>query len=147
MSFGLSLNGVTQATMKVYFDSFLSSASNTGLNNLLASWDSPPGPHEEGYEAYSDAFQRFVYSRTVEVPKLKAAHAKHFDDRAKDVFMKKHYLKDAADLQLGQAAGLKLMPFQVDGFNWLCSNWWNHQQCILADEMGLVRIPYCIIQQ
>ncbi|KAK7680574.1 hypothetical protein QCA50_016356 [Cerrena zonata] len=29
------------------------------------------------------------------------------------------------------------MPFQVDGVNWLCNNWWNLQHCILADEMGL----------
>ena len=64
-------------------------------------------------------------------------------------------LKDAADLDLGQPQHLKLMPFQVcykafthghtllfivqvDGFNWLCNNWWNRQHCILADEMGLV---------
>lgn len=85
-----------------------------------------------------------MFSRTVEVPKLSAAHAKQFDERIKGASLKKHHLKDAADLQLGQAAGLKLMPFQVEGFNWLCNNWWNHQQCILADEMGLVRIPSCI---
>jgi SNF2 family DNA or RNA helicase len=26
----------------------------------------------------------------------------------------------------------------MDGFDWLCDNWWNLQPCILADEMGLV---------
>lgn len=26
----------------------------------------------------------------------------------------------------------------MDGFDWLCDNWWNMQPCILADEMGLV---------
>ena len=39
---------------------------------------------------------------------------------------------------LGQNAQLKLMPFQVDGVNWLCHNWNKAQNCILADEMGLV---------
>ncbi|KAF9447799.1 hypothetical protein P691DRAFT_801793 [Macrolepiota fuliginosa MF-IS2] len=102
-----------------------------------ASWDSPPRPGEKDYEAFVKAFERYVFSRTVEIPKLSAAHIKQFDNRPTDDFRKKHLLKDAADLQLGQAAGLKLMPFQVDGFNWLCNNWWNHQQCILADEMGL----------
>jgi hypothetical protein len=32
------------------------------------------------------------------------------------------------------------ITFQVDGFNWLCNNWWNLQHCILADEMGLVSL-------
>lgn len=34
---------------------------------------------------------------------------------------------------------------QVDGFNWLCDNWWNKQPCILADEMGLVGIFLTLI--
>lgn len=105
-----------------------------------ASWDSPPELGEKGYDAFTNAFERYVFSRTVEVPKLSKAHAKQFDNRVKDEYRKKYLLKDAADLQLGQAPGLKLMPFQVDGFNWLCNNWWNHQHCILADEMGLVSI-------
>ncbi|KAJ3555472.1 hypothetical protein NP233_g12200 [Leucocoprinus birnbaumii] len=101
------------------------------------SWDSPPQPGEKGYDAFKSAFERFVFSRSVEIPKLSTAHWKQFDDRAKGEYRKKYALKDAADLQLGQAPGLKLMDFQVEGFNWLCDNWWNHQQCILADEMGL----------
>ena len=40
--------------------------------------------------------------------------------------------------ELGQSAQLKLMPFQVEGVNWLCHNWNKSQNCILADEMGLV---------
>lgn len=112
------------------------------LTHLIsASWDSPPQQGEKGYEAYLNAFERFVLSREVEIPKLSKAHLKQFDDRAHDEFRKKYMLKDPADLQLGQAPNLKLMPFQVDGFNWLCNNWWNHQQCILADEMGLVSTP------
>ncbi|KAF5352561.1 hypothetical protein D9756_006063 [Leucocoprinus leucothites] len=102
-----------------------------------ASWDSLPRPGEKGYDAYKRAFERYVFSRNVEIPKLSAAHIKRFDNRTKDEYRKKHALDDAADLQLGQAPGLKLMPFQVTGFNWLCDNWWNHQPCILADEMGL----------
>ncbi len=43
---------------------------------------------------------------------------------------------------LGQDPQLKLMPFQVDGVNWLCHNWNIDQNCILADEMGLVRISF-----
>src|SRR5690242_16395286 len=94
------------------------------LTPRLASWDSPPRQGEKGYDAFVNAFQRFVFSRTVEIPKLSKAHLKQFDDRVKDEFRKKYMLKDPSDLQLGQAPTLKLMPFQVDGFNWLCNNWW-----------------------
>ena len=54
--------------------------------------------------------------------------------------MKQKFTVDAQP-DLGQNAQLKLMPFQVDGVNWLCHNWNKAQNCILADEMGLVRLP------
>uniref|UniRef100_A0A0W0FGI3 Putative SNF2 family DNA-dependent ATPase n=1 Tax=Moniliophthora roreri TaxID=221103 RepID=A0A0W0FGI3_MONRR len=57
--------------------------------------------------------------------------------RRKDDFFRHHKLNNAEDLDLGQDPKLKLMDFQVQGFNWLCDNWWNCQPCILADEMGL----------
>jgi hypothetical protein len=105
---------------------------------MTATWDSPPRSGEKGYEAFKKAFERYVFSRTVTIPKLSAAHAKSFDNRVKDDFRKRYALKDAVNLQLGQPSQFKLLPFQVTGFNWLCDNWWNHQPCILADEMGLV---------
>ncbi|EDR15764.1 SNF2 family DNA-dependent ATPase [Laccaria bicolor S238N-H82] len=101
-----------------------------------ATWDTPPRAHETGYDSFVVAFNRFVDSRSVVVPKLNRTHTKDFDAREKGGY-KKHILKDASDLDLGQDPRLKLMPFQVDGFNWLCNNWWNLQHCILADDMGL----------
>ncbi|KAF8973574.1 hypothetical protein BDZ97DRAFT_1690769 [Flammula alnicola] len=102
-----------------------------------ASWDSPPKRGEPGYGAFKVAFDRFVDSRSVFIPKRDKSYWEVFDKRTQDEYRKKHLLKHASDLELGQAPNLKLMPFQVDGFNWLCNNWWNHQHCILADEMGL----------
>ncbi|KAJ6627101.1 SNF2 family N-terminal domain-containing protein [Mycena sp. CBHHK59/15] len=101
-----------------------------------ASWDSPPRSSEPGYAAFKTALQRFIASREVKIPVREGAKASKFDDRVKEGYAK-HRLKDASDLKLGQDPVLKLMDFQVDGFNWLCDNWWNHQHCILADEMGL----------
>lgn len=63
---------------------------------------------------------------------------------------------ESGDYDIGQSNTFKLMDFQVrfvsihisvpcpdecqmNGVNWLCRNWFKHQQCILADEMGLVR--------
>ncbi|KAF9479710.1 hypothetical protein BDN70DRAFT_878461 [Pholiota conissans] len=108
-----------------------------GLNYDEATWDTPPRPGELGYAAFKSAFGRFIDGQTVFVPKQTKAYWETFDNRKKDEYRKRHLLKEASDLELGQAPGLKLMPFQVDGFNWLCNNWWNHQHCILADEMGL----------
>ncbi|KAG6818079.1 hypothetical protein H0H87_009234 [Tephrocybe sp. NHM501043] len=102
-----------------------------------ATWDSPPRPHDSSYVAFESALQRYVYSRTVVIPKHSADYCKKFDNRDKNEYRTRHVLKDAADLDIGQDRELKLMPFQVDGFNWLCNNWWTHQPCILADEMGL----------
>ncbi|PPQ64493.1 hypothetical protein CVT26_002032 [Gymnopilus dilepis] len=101
-----------------------------------ATWDAPPRPNEPGYAAFKRAFDRFIDSREVLIPKQSTKYWEVFDDRKKDDY-RKFMLKSASDLDLGQDSKFKLMPFQVDGFNWLCSNWWNHQHCILADEMGL----------
>ncbi|KAF8913030.1 SNF2 family N-terminal domain-containing protein, partial [Gymnopilus junonius] len=101
-----------------------------------ATWDAPPRPNEPDYSFFQRAFNRFIDSREVLVPKKSTKYWDAFDDRKKDDY-RKFLLKSASDLDLGQDPKYKLMPFQVDGFNWLCNNWWNHQHCILADEMGL----------
>ena len=60
-------------------------------------------------------------------------------DIPKDVFMRRFAYTQDVQPKLGQDdAKFSLMPFQVDGVNWLCNNWFNRQHCILADEMGLV---------
>ncbi|KAI0048335.1 hypothetical protein FA95DRAFT_1517538 [Auriscalpium vulgare] len=98
-----------------------------------ATWDSPPRPEEPGYSAFQLAFERLIVSRSVVVP----TKSKVNQNRAQGGF-RKHRLKTEEDQPaLGQKENLKLMPFQVEGFNWLCSNWWDRQPCILADEMGL----------
>ncbi|KIY45795.1 hypothetical protein FISHEDRAFT_9154, partial [Fistulina hepatica ATCC 64428] len=102
-----------------------------------ATWDSPPRSGESGYNAFKRAFSRYIDSLDVHVKKMDPARARAFDNRPADEYIRKFMLKDAADLDLGQGPDRKLMPFQVDGFNWLCNNWWTRQPCILADEMGL----------
>ncbi|KAG7099004.1 hypothetical protein E1B28_000889 [Marasmius oreades] len=100
--------------------------------------DSPPRLGDETYDAFREAMRRYIASRNVEILKPKIFDEGPYGDRRqKDGFRRQHTLKNPEDLDLGQAANLKLMPFQVDGFNWLCDNWWNRQPCILADEMGL----------
>ncbi|KAF8640689.1 hypothetical protein AX17_000345 [Amanita inopinata Kibby_2008] len=107
------------------------------LNYDEATWDSPPRPSEPGYDAFVNAFEQYVKSRRVRIPKYTASDLRQLEDRPRDGYRHHHLLRNATDLQLGQKSDLKLLPFQVDGFNWLCNNWWNQQPCILADEMGL----------
>ncbi|TCD65653.1 hypothetical protein EIP91_002326 [Steccherinum ochraceum] len=102
-----------------------------------ATWDSPPRPTDMAFASFKRAFGRFIQSREVTVP----VRGRKFID----ILQTRHSMPAPRELiysnddlpQLGQADGLKLMPFQVDGVNWLCSNWWKLQPSILADEMGL----------
>ncbi|KAF8560206.1 hypothetical protein OG21DRAFT_38190 [Imleria badia] len=102
-----------------------------------ATWDSPPRRGGRGYGAYERAFRHFVDSREVfvkktrkEIDKMEARAENGYGD-----FALKRDLDEQPDL--GQSNQLKLMKFQIDGYNWLCDNWWNQQSSILADEMGL----------
>ncbi|KAH9049552.1 SNF2 family N-terminal domain-containing protein [Lactarius hengduanensis] len=102
-----------------------------------ASWDSPPRPGEPGHSAFKVAFGCFLESRKVHIKLRNKKQIEAFENRPKNEYRQRHALKEGGQLNLGQQSHLKLMPFQVDGFNWLCDNWWNHQPSILADEMGL----------
>jgi hypothetical protein len=82
------------------------------LISFAATWDTPPKLGETGYEAFKVAFERFIDSQAVVLPKRDKAFWKVFDDRHKGGY-RKHLLKDASDLNLGQPSNLKLMPFQV----------------------------------
>ncbi|KAJ8083792.1 hypothetical protein PM082_002558 [Marasmius tenuissimus] len=101
--------------------------------------DSPPRPEDETYGVFRRAMLRYIAARQVELQKPSQFDKSPYGklNRKRDGFRSHYALKDAEDLDLGQDSKLKLMPFQVDGFNWLCDNWWNNQPCILADEMGL----------
>lgn len=108
-----------------------------GLGYEESTWESPPRKGDPGWSAFETAFERFLAARDVVVPVLSRDDQKTFDARPKNGFMRNYRFTPENQPDLGQAPGLKLMPFQVDGVNWLCNNWWNLQHCILADEMGL----------
>ncbi|TFY59851.1 hypothetical protein EVJ58_g5524 [Rhodofomes roseus] len=103
-----------------------------------ASWDSPPRPGSASYTAFDTAFERYLRARSVTVPLKNRKEEDLFDNtRPKNAWRKKYAFTPEQQPENGQESQFKLMPFQVDGVNWLCDNWWNHQNCILADEMGL----------
>ncbi|TFY68138.1 hypothetical protein EVG20_g3685 [Dentipellis fragilis] len=103
-----------------------------------ATWDSPPRKGEPGYSAFEAAFERLVASQHVNITKRSKSEYRVFDERRKGGYRSKALDRDEQEQpKLGQSDQLKLMDFQIDGYNWLCGNWWDHQPCILADEMGL----------
>ncbi|KAH8835703.1 SNF2 family DNA-dependent ATPase [Flagelloscypha sp. PMI_526] len=101
-----------------------------------ATWDSALKPTDPAYPSFQNALKRYRASLRVTVPKRNKREQEYFESRKKGEYFRIR-LQDAKDLELGQDEKYRLMDFQVDGFNWLCNNWWNHQPSILADEMGL----------
>ncbi|KAI0654200.1 SNF2 family N-terminal domain-containing protein [Cubamyces menziesii] len=99
-----------------------------------ASWDAPPRSSDAGYAAYCNAFKRFLFARSVTVP---IRNNKQAVTKGGVSWLLRQKFTEESQPQLGQGPQFKLMPFQVDGVNWLCHNWNISQNCILADEMGL----------
>jgi len=87
--------------------------ASTASNQKIATWDAPPRPEDEkNYKAFETAFNRYVDSQSVVIPKNNKKYWDTFDNRNKDDY-RKHALKDASNLDLGQDPSLKLMQFQV----------------------------------
>ncbi|RPD57040.1 hypothetical protein L227DRAFT_552450 [Lentinus tigrinus ALCF2SS1-6] len=99
-----------------------------------ASWDSPPRSDDVGYVAYERAFGRFIYGRSVTVP---TRGRKEPVPKSGSRWTQREAFTVDNQPMLGQSDQLKLMPFQIEGVNWLVHNWHKDQNCILADEMGL----------
>lgn len=84
--------------------------------------------------------ERFIAARKVQVPLLSSKEITAYAKLPHGIYRHKYSLKNDPQPQLGPSDQFQLMPFQVEGVDWLCDNWWNRQHCILADEMGLVRV-------
>ncbi|KAF8707907.1 Class II histone deacetylase complex subunits 2 and 3, partial [Rhizoctonia solani] len=97
-------------------------------------WDSPPKIPSLEWDSYKRAVSQYLFAHGVQVVRLTKAEEKQRDNRPhRDL---SHW--SGTDLQPKlEDESLKLMPFQVQGLQWLYGNWWNLQPSILADDMGL----------
>ncbi|CAE6425416.1 unnamed protein product [Rhizoctonia solani] len=97
-------------------------------------WDSPPKEGSLEWDSYKRAVSQYLFAQSVQVVKLTKKEEEKRDNRPhRDL---SHW--SGADLQPKlEDESLKLMPFQVQGVQWLYGNWWNLQPSILADDMGL----------
>lgn len=95
-----------------------------------ACYDTPPSKDSPLYPAYRKALQRYLAGRQVKIPILSQTAARQRDEEAR-------LMKDPPEGQPDCVRGGKLMPFQIEGLQWLIYKYYHRQSCILADDMGL----------
>ncbi|KAL2157372.1 hypothetical protein VTH06DRAFT_6190 [Thermothelomyces fergusii] len=104
-----------------------------GLGYDDAVWDTPPAPDAGPvYDAFCEAYREFLNGRHFQSEPWKNMAARIEDFRRRDF---------CADIEVKQQPGGlrrgKLMPYQLDGLNWMLYNFREERSVILADEMGL----------
>ncbi|GMK53689.1 hypothetical protein CspeluHIS016_0102750 [Cutaneotrichosporon spelunceum] len=92
--------------------------------------DTPPPVDSPLYSAYKQALGRYLDARLVTVPVLTSAQCKERDEMAMR-------FGDPPKEQPNWVVGGTLMPFQVEGFQWLLYKHFRREGCIPADDMGL----------
>ncbi|KAL8279021.1 hypothetical protein RQP46_008690 [Phenoliferia psychrophenolica] len=98
-----------------------------------STWEAPPGKNDPGYDAFVKAYGRFL---TASHPSMRVPNPtpKQFLELDKP---RNHKKFQAIATQPSYIEGGKLMPFQLEGVNFMYYQWWKRTGCILADEMGL----------
>lgn len=124
-----------------YFDSLVFQSLTQrcrwiGLAYSDSTHEEPPKIGEEGYEKFLDAYNQFIAAshRDMRVPNLTKAQTL--------IANKPRPIKSFTPLlnQPEHVSGGTLMPFQLEGVNFMKHRWWTRNGCILADEM--VRIDF-----
>ncbi|WVR06458.1 hypothetical protein IAU60_003489 [Kwoniella sp. DSM 27419] len=95
-----------------------------------STWDTPPPATSSLYPAFKRALARFLQARRVDIPVLSPAQARERDLNAEKAYVPP---KEQPDCVVGGT----LMPFQMEGFQWLLYKHFRRESCILADDMGL----------
>lgn len=95
-----------------------------------ASHDTPPAPDSALYPAFKTALKRYLIGRQVTIPILSKSACQRRDEEAAR-------MNDPPEEQPECVKGGKLMPFQLEGLQWLIYKYFHRQSCILADDMGL----------
>lgn len=105
-----------------------------GLSYEEAVWDEPP-PRDSGalWNAFYDAYDEYLNGIYFPEANDKSMRERVSHYRSLD-FQKDCELKTQPP---GLRKGRSLMPYQLEGINWLLYNFHQQQNVILADEMGL----------
>ncbi|OWZ62862.1 hypothetical protein AYX15_05060 [Cryptococcus neoformans] len=95
-----------------------------------ACWDTPPPSSSPLYAAYKHGLSRYLAARHITIPVLTPTQIRARDNDPARGFVPPQEQPDCI-------AGGKLMPFQMEGFQWLLHKHFKRESCILADDMGL----------
>ncbi|CZT41245.1 related to CHD1-transcriptional regulator [Rhynchosporium secalis] len=104
-----------------------------GLGYEEAVWEEPPGPKDGArWSDFVAAYNEYVVGKYLKQPAAAIMKARADTFRSLN-FEKEVELKD----QPSALTGGKMMPYQMEGLNWLLYNFHQKKNVILADEMGL----------
>ncbi|WWC96240.1 hypothetical protein V866_003107 [Kwoniella sp. B9012] len=95
-----------------------------------STWDTPPPTDSPLYPAFKHALARYLRSRKIEIPVLTPDQVRMRDTNAEGLYVPPTNQPDCI-------VGGQLMPFQMEGFQWLLYKHFRRESCILADDMGL----------
>lgn len=95
-----------------------------------ACWDTPPPSSSPLYTAYKHGLSKYLAARHITIPVLTPAQIRARDNDPARGFVPPQEQPDCI-------AGGNLMPFQMEGFQWLLYKYFKRESCILADDMGL----------
>ncbi|WWC62726.1 uncharacterized protein I303_105323 [Kwoniella dejecticola CBS 10117] len=95
-----------------------------------STWDTPPPTDSSLYPAFKHALKRYLRARRVDIPVLTARQCRLRDEGAEQAYVPPAQQPDCI-------VGGTLMPFQMEGFQWLLYKHFRRESCILADDMGL----------
>lgn len=101
-----------------------------GLGYEDVVWEEPPSA--ERWADFQDAYDDWILSRYVHIPKQLSLNAYITKLRSQNFEKKIMMAKQPSNLTGGE-----LMAYQLEGLNWLYYQWHKKQNAILADEMGL----------
>ena len=104
-----------------------------GLGYEEAVWEEPPEPKDEArWSDFVAAYNEYVAGRYLNPPAASIMKARA------DAFRSLNFEKDVELKEQPTAlTGGKMMPYQMEGLNWLLYNFHQKKNVILADEMGL----------
>ncbi|KAL8829002.1 MAG: hypothetical protein Q9191_002267 [Dirinaria sp. TL-2023a] len=104
-----------------------------GLDYEQVVWEAPPSPDDSArWAEFQNAYDDWVAARYIHIPEQRSLNERISKLRSED-FAEAVVMKS----QPANLTGGSLMPYQMDGLNWLYYQWHKQQNAILADEMGL----------
>lgn len=103
-----------------------------------ACWDTPPPSSSPLYAAYKHGLFKYLAARRITIPVLTAAQIRARDDNDDDDVVAAARGRFVPPQEQPECiVGGTLMPFQMEGFQWLLYKYFKRESCILADDMGL----------